>query len=300
MTARPPTTPRALLAGWFSFLHGEATAGDLAAGEVARQWLARAGMAVDVLRSPVLGGPTLDDIDPGRYTHTVFVCGPDSGWQVDELVSRMAHTTRIALGVSHTAPADRRFDLVLARDGDGEGWPDLSLAESPGAGWPLVALVKANPQPEYGPRGRHADVHLALEGFLARQDVAVVGVDTRVDPRLPAQRDRAQIDGLLAPCAAVVTTRLHGLVLALRAGVPALAVDPIEGGAKVAAQARRLGWHAVLTAEQATLERGLEAGLRYCLSPPARTDARRCADDAALALGRLERRFAAALDSPVR
>lgn len=36
----------------------------------------------------------------------------------------------------------------------------------------------------------------------------------------------------------VVTTRLRGLVLALRNGVPALAVDPVVGGAKVAAQGR--------------------------------------------------------------
>lgn len=296
MTAPLPTGRRALLAGWFSFLHGEATAGDLAAGEVARQWLARAGIPVDVLYSPVLGGPTLDDIDPGVYTHTVFVCGPDSGWQVDELLRRMTHTTRIALGVSHTAPADHRFDLVLARDGDGGGWPDLSLAEQPSAGWPLVALVRANPQPEYGTRGRHADVHRSLDAFLAGQDVAVVCADTRVDPRVAAQRDRAQLDGLLAACGAVVTTRLHGLVLALRVGVPALAVDPIEAGAKVTAQARRLGWGAVLTAEQAVSSSGLDAALRYCLSAQARADARRCADEAAVSLASLERRFARAMD----
>ncbi len=41
--------------------------------------------------------------------------------------------------------------------------------------------------------------------------------------------------------------RMHGLVLALKHGVPALAVDPVAGGAKVTAQSRALRWRAVLT-----------------------------------------------------
>jgi polysaccharide pyruvyl transferase WcaK-like protein len=36
----------------------------------------------------------------------------------------------------------------------------------------------------------------------------------------------------------VITMRMHGLVLALKHGVPALAVDPVAGGAKVTAQAQ--------------------------------------------------------------
>jgi len=44
----------------------------------------------------------------------------------------------------------------------------------------------------------------------------------------------------------VVTTRLHGLVLGLKQGVPVLAVDPVAGGAKVAAQAAAWGWPVLL------------------------------------------------------
>jgi hypothetical protein len=39
-----------------------------------------------------------------------------------------------------------------------------------------------------------------------------------------------QADAALASCDAVVSTRMHGLVLALRAGVPAVGVDPVPGG----------------------------------------------------------------------
>jgi hypothetical protein len=63
----------------------------------------------------------------------------------------------------------------------------------------------------------------------------------------------------------VVTDRLHGMVLALRAGVPALAVDPVEGGAKVTAQAHACGWPAVVGAERLDVRR-LEHWWTWCLT----------------------------------
>lgn len=47
---------------------------------------------------------------------------------------------------------------------------------------------------------------------------------------------------------AVVTTRLHGMVFALK-NVPALAVDPIRGGAKILRQAEAIGWPVVFVAD---------------------------------------------------
>lgn len=61
----------------------------------------------------------------------------------------------------------------------------------------------------------------------------------------------------------VVTDRLHGMVLALRAGLPALAVDPVEGGAKVTAQARACGWPALVSAERLD-ERVLDQWWEWC------------------------------------
>lgn len=74
---------------------------------------------------------------------------------------------------------------------------------------------------------------------------------------------------MLARADAVVTTRLHGLVLGLRAGVPALALDPIVGGAKVAAQAAALGWPAArVVGETDAAELG--GLLHWCLGEEAR------------------------------
>jgi hypothetical protein len=68
----------------------------------------------------------------------------------------------------------------------------------------------------------------------------------------------------------VVTTRLHGLALALRAGVPALAVDPVHGGGKVTAQASAWQWPAVLPAEEASTGHRLNELWDWCLSPSGR------------------------------
>ena len=68
----------------------------------------------------------------------------------------------------------------------------------------------------------------------------------------------------------VVTTRLHGLALALRAGIPVLAVDPVEGGGKVTAQASAWRWPAVLAAGQASDRARLDALWDWCLSTAGR------------------------------
>jgi hypothetical protein len=77
----------------------------------------------------------------------------------------------------------------------------------------------------------------------------------------------------------VITMRMHGLVLALKHGVPALAVDPVAGGAKVTAQAQAWHWPAVVTpgptgaVDAGTMHRWRD----WCLSAPGRQAARRAA-----------------------
>jgi hypothetical protein len=76
-----------------------------------------------------------------------------------------------------------------------------------------------------------------------------------------------------------VTTRLHGMVHALKQGLPAVAVDPISGGAKIRRQAEAVGWPVVLTADGLS-EKALHEALDYCLAPEARDTARSCAERA--------------------
>ena len=81
---------------------------------------------------------------------------------------------------------------------------------------------------------------------------------------------------MIARSDVVVTTRLHGLVLALKNGVPALAVDPVAGGAKVAAQAAAWGWPVLLPRSgNPVLDRGeLDRLWAWCRSEEGQARAR--------------------------
>lgn len=250
--------------------------------------LDQAGIGYEVAWSPVFrpGALRLEDAAPGRYTHLVFVCGPVHGAPVAGLHTRFATLRRIAVGVSvidRTDPACRGFDLVLARDGD-QGPPryDLSAAvpphppprttaRTPARPVPVTGVVLASGQGEYGPRRRHEQVTENLTGWLGRKTCAPVPLETRLDSRdwrLCSSADA--FETLLSRMDIVVTTRLHGLALALRAGLPALAVDPVDGGGKVTAQASAWQWPAILPAHRASDRGRLDELWAWCLSPDAR------------------------------
>ncbi|WP_309141879.1 polysaccharide pyruvyl transferase family protein [Streptomyces griseicoloratus] len=263
---------RILVTGWFSFLDGEATAGDVLALRRVEEVLRGAGLAHDVVWSPGFRADALhlEDVDPAAYSHLVFVCGPAHGPQVEALHRRFAHCARIAVGVSVVdpgSPAVTGFDRVLARDAAGrEPTPDLA-ARAPGLpARPVVGVVLTHGQHEYGRQRRHEEVAAAVTRWLAGKDCARLELETRLDAhdwRLCATP--AQLEAVLGRLDLVVTDRLHGMVLALRAGTPALAVDPVAGGAKVTAQARACGWPALVSAER--LEPGLlDHWWQWCLT----------------------------------
>jgi hypothetical protein len=262
---------RILLTGWFGFTHGEATAGDVLAADAVAHTLDGAGIPYDTAWSPAFrpGELTLDGADPSAYSHLVFACGPLHSRPPNPLGAlhrRFARCRRIAVGVSVLDPDDPAvtgFDVLLPRDGPGrDPVPDLALsAPRPPLAEPvpLIGVILTEGQGEYGPRRRHDHVNAALGRWLGGLDAARLPLDTRLDTRdwrLPALPH--QLDAVLGRLDVVVTTRLHGLALALRAGVPALAVDPVTGGGKVTAQARALDWPAVLPAESAAAPAALD------------------------------------------
>ena len=276
--------PRVLLTGWFSFLHGEATAGDVLALNAVRQALDQAGVSYEVAWSPVFrpGALRLEDADPHQYTHLVFVCGPLHGKPLEDLHTRFATLRRIAVGVSvidPDAPAVTGFDQVLARDGDtGTAVRDLSAVAPACAPVPVTGVALATGQGEYAGRRRHETVNAGLTGWLAGQTCAPVPLETRLDSRdWRLCSTAAAFQSLLNRLDVVVTTRLHGLALALRAGIPVLAVDPVDGGGKVSAQAAAWLWPAVLPADLAADARHLDHWWHWCLSAEGRRAAARAA-----------------------
>ncbi len=195
-----------------SFLHGEATAGDVLSMQQVRAAPEGAGVPCEVAWNPLFrpGTLTLDDAAPERYAHVDFVCGPLHGQQLRWLHGHFARCRRIAVGVTVVDPSDPTvtgLDVVLARNAGVQATPD-------------------------------------------------------------------QLDSLVQRLDAVVTTRLHGLVLALRHGVPALAVDPVAGAGKVSAQAHAWQWPALVAAESVVRDRRGTAELqdwcRWSLPPHSR------------------------------
>ncbi|EHR49815.1 hypothetical protein SacmaDRAFT_1539 [Saccharomonospora marina XMU15] len=284
---------RALVTGWPSFLHGEATAGDVLSMRRVADSLRAAGVPTDLVWSPGYRPGVLhfDDADPAHYTHLVFACGPVHGEQVEWLHDRYARCRRIAVGVSvidPTAAAVTGFHRVLARDGDGGGGvPDLSVSAR-SSRVPVAGIALAPGQREYGERRRHEQVHKALLSWVEGLDCARIPLSTRL--ATSDWRHCATPDALLSLVQrldVVVTTRMHGLVLALSVGVPALAVDPVTGGGKVSAQGHALDWPAVVAAEDAGAE-AFQPWWRWCLSAAARQEAARGrADGAELVSGLL-------------
>ncbi len=247
-----------LLCGWFSFYEGEVTAGDELALRRVQETLHRIRVPYDTVWSRGFkpDAPHLENVDPRAYRVLIFVCGPLHGPQIEQLHRRFARCLRVAVGTSIVdpqAPAVTGFHHILARCG-GEGPPAVDLAASAplAARPPLVGVILTRGQQEYGTRRRHGEVAASVTRWLAGKHAARLPLDTRLARDDPHHFETSeQLDAALAALDLVVTDRLHGMVLALRAGRPALAVDPVHGGAKVTAQARACGWPAVVPAERA-------------------------------------------------
>lgn len=286
-TPSSPTARRVLVAGWFSWPDCGTTAGDVMARDVARAWLDHAGIPYDVANDPSYGeGVDWRRVDPGDYSDLLFVCGPiHAATPWDDLARRFPRARKIGLDVSliHPVASWNPFDVLLERDSDRGARPDLVFA-SPSDAVPVVGLVLVPPYaPEYPGRDMQAVARAAALDLALRRGAATVPIDTVLRQGLQGPNTPAEVESLIARMDAVITTRLHGLVLALRNGVPALAIDPVAGGSKILRQAHAVGWPAVRTAD-ALMPADLDELLAFCLTLEARDRARACADEAASAL----------------
>ncbi len=282
--AEADSTPsaRVLIVGWFSFEQMGATAGDLMAADVVQSWLSDAGIDFDVAVAPPFTlGINLDEAAPANYSHLVFVCGPfGNGPPITDLLDRFAGIPLIGVDLSllESLATWNPFHRVFPRDVDDQASPDLSFSASAEC-VPVVGLILADKQNEYRSRAKHDRIHDVIREFLDGVEGAIVPIDTRLDENRTGLRTDREIISLIARTDIVVTTRLHGLVLSLKMGVPAVAVDAIEGGAKVSAQAKTLGWPFCLTTEDCSPSE-LAKSFASCLKPEARDLARACRESA--------------------
>jgi hypothetical protein len=264
------------------------------ARDLACQWIEEVPCDYDVaLDAPFAGGVNWRTVDPRRYSHVVFVCGPFSNGPLERrFLARFWNSCLIGLNLSMQIPLDRwsPFDLLIERDSSAKVHPDMVLATRqklvPVAG---VCLVEDYPGAATGV------AHAAIQKLTAANRMATVAIDTRLDCNGAGFRTEAEVESVIARLDVMITTRLHGMVLALKNGVPAIAIDPEPQGAKIWRQARHLDWPVVLRIadlEPAALQQALE----YCLTPEARARALACAEQGAATVHALGRSFVAALE----
>lgn len=284
---------RVLVAGWFSFVGMGATAGDLFARDLVCEWLAGAGVPYDIaVAAPFEGGVAWEKVDPQAYSHVVFVCGPfGNGWPITEFLPRFAGSQLVGINLTmlESLEAWNPFDFLLERDSSRFARPDISfLSQQPKV--PVVGVVLVHPQKEYGGKARHHEANEAVRRLLGSREVAAVPIDTRLDENSTGLRTPREVESLIACMDLVVTTRLHGTVLALKNGVPVVAIDPIAGGAKIQRQAQTLGWPIVFTSDQLQDDALVDA-FEYCLTEEARRAARSCGARGVALLHRVREEF---------
>jgi polysaccharide pyruvyl transferase len=288
---------KTLLAGWFSFEARGATAGDLLAADLACEWLERASCSYDIaLAPPFRGGVDWRSVDPQSYSNVVFVCGPlrENYEPVPELLSRFADCYKIGLNLSMLTPLDiwNPFDFLLERDSSVEARPDVVFL-SRQARVPVVGVVLVEPYEA----GETQIANAAIHRLVTSREMSVVTIDTRLDVNSTGLRSSAEIESLIARMDVVVTTRLHGMVLALKNGIPVVAIDSEQGGAKIRRQAETIGWPVVFNIDDLTDER-LQEAFKYCLTEDARVKVRECSERAMDTVEEVRDQFIAALSRP--
>jgi len=120
--------------------------------------------------------------------------------------------------------------------------------------------------------------------------LAVVPIDTAILKNQGGLRTQGEIESLISKMDVVITTRLHGTVLALKNEVPVIPVDPIAGGAKITLQVKTLNWPVLFNAND-IVDKTLEDALDYCLSITAKQKAKQCALEAVLQLNKIKEKF---------
>jgi hypothetical protein len=235
---------RALVAGWFSFEGRKATFGDVHAMEVVRPWLEELDCPYDIAGQPQnrVDGVDINLIDPKEYSIFIFVCGPWGGG--GSLLQRFSHCLKIGVDLS-IRNSSHGFDLIFPREFASTHAPDLAFdAKSNEVDVVGVALV--HPQPAFGERQRHAEVQMAVDRYFESSGAARIQLDTLLHENTAGIEGVAQLEAMIRRVDVVITSRLHGLVYSLKNGIPAVAIDPIAGGAKLTSQASALNWPILL------------------------------------------------------
>jgi len=269
-----------LIAGWFSFEGMGTTAGDLIAKDIVCNWLNDAGIRYDVAVTDSFfypGAVRWEESRPEQYTDIIFLCGPfGNGWPVTDFLAHFPNVRLIGMNLSLLQSLEdwNPFTLLYERDSSRNSNPDITFyGSSPTV--PVVGVILAHKQKEYGHKAMHELSNSAVQRLINSREMSVIPIDTCLENNKGGLRTPGEVEAMVAKMDVVITTRLHGTVLALKNGVPVISIDPIAGGAKITRQVRTIGWPLLFDADNLEDFQLLKA-FDYCLTEDARLRASEC------------------------
>ena len=264
---------RAIVVGAFSFHDWWATFGDTEAMQVVAEWLTDAGISYDLACDMTNGtaGVDLHSINPQDYTIFIYVCGPWNDAKGSSFISRFNHCVKIGVNLTVLNEHSHGFDALYPRDLNDLCNPDLAFARNTTVSSTVVGVCLVHPQEEYGDRQRHGLVMEGVNNFFNGGNAVQIAIDTLWVNNPTSTRSIQQFESLISRVDYVISSRLHGLVLSLRSGVPVIAIDPIQGGGKVTAQAKAINWPFLIAAEDVSAQAIAEMSSR-CLDGSIKAD----------------------------
>lgn len=251
---------RALITGWFSNKRGGATIGDLLSAEMVAEWLSEWNIPHDIadVTGTFVNAVDWRRVKPNRYAFLIFVCGPlvmRSRFQRGLINRFKRHSKLIGLNLSiiHSKDRDRQpFDVLIERDSAWRVNPDIVFG-APKADRNLVGIILRGKQIEYGiERCKYVEIQEMFNKLIAEYDCASFTFNTEIKNYIDAVDDYKSLEILISRFDAILTTRLHGAVFAIKNGVPVIAVDQILGGAKVSKVLSAIEWPYCFIAGQFT------------------------------------------------
>lgn len=105
---------------------------------------------------------------------------------------------------------------------------------------------------------------------MRREEIVAVTLDTTYQWNFAGPGQAARLDNLFRRLDLTITTRLHGMGFGLRNWIPVVAIDAVDGGAKVSEQAAALGWPLVFDGATVT-EPEIQQDVARCLNGDMRT-----------------------------
>jgi hypothetical protein len=295
-----------LLLGFFS------TVGDLEVLEVLTIWLKKRNYSYDIAaydkaeNNAIEGAIDIFTLNPSEYTHLVIVCGPFlSNTFIKKRINlnHFSHCVTIGFNLSIIESLEKYnpFDYLMIRDYNEFHKPDASfLCVKPKI--PVFGICLTPKQNEYKEKQQHESADKLFFNLITKNNFAAIKINTQ----WPISNNGTWInspeafESVCCRLDVMLTTRLHGMVLALKSGIPVIAIDPIRGGAKVKNQGKAIGWPYVFCIDEINEELLIKTA-KSCLLPESRELAKECGERAKASLENMQNEFYFSLhDIPVK